>query len=257
SRPYLGYVADVLPSLGEEGVRTCTLRDLVEEGATAAAETDPEVARLKASAGLVKAVEAAVSFYEEPPTESLTLTTPWSEVRLSAADWAVAFEAAGPGAVHNDARDQVREELLTLLVEKHDGESVPLDLLRKALEQDRELAAAFDRAWPLLDAAELVGDLWSVPAYLRMAAPWLTRDEVRLLQRSDAQAWTVADLPVLDAARQRVGDPEAWRRRRRQEAAVAAERAGMAQVIDSLLADETLADADVDSEGALVMLHGQ
>lgn len=257
SRPYLGYVADVLPSLGEDGVRTCTLRDLVEEGATAAAEADSEVARLKASAGLVKAVEAAVRFYEEPPTESLTLTTPWSEVRLSAADWAVAFEAAGPGAVHNEARDQVREELLTLLVEKHDGESVPLDLLRQALEQDRELAAAFDRAWPLLDAAELVGDLWSVPAYLRMAAPWLTRDEVRLLQRSDAQAWTVADLPVLDAARQRVGDPEAWRRRRRQEAAVAAERAGMAQVIDSLLADETLADADVDSEGALVMLHGQ
>ncbi len=53
--PYLGYVADVLPSLGEEGVQTCTLRDLVAEGAAAAAavaETDPEVARLKASADL-------------------------------------------------------------------------------------------------------------------------------------------------------------------------------------------------------------
>ncbi|RBL80581.1 AAA family ATPase, partial [Streptomyces cavourensis] len=47
------------------------------------------------------------------------------------------------------------------------------------------------------------------------------------------------------------------RRRRRREAAAAAERAGMDQVIDALLADETLADADVDSEGALVMLHGQ
>jgi len=257
SRPYLGYVADVLPSLGEEGVQTCTLRDLEEEGATAAAEEDPEVARLKASAGLVKAVEAAVRFYEEPPTEPLTVTTPWSEVRLSAADWAVAFEAAGPGAVHNEARDQVREELLTLLVEKHDGESVPLDLLRKALGQDRELLAAFDRAWPLLDAADLVGDLWSVPAYLRMAAPWLTREEVRLLQRTAAQGWTVADLPILDAARQRVGDPEASRRRRRHDAAVAAERESMAQVIDALLDDETLADADVDSEGALVMLHGQ
>ncbi|WP_405509888.1 AAA family ATPase [Streptomyces cyaneofuscatus] len=257
SRPYLGYVADVLPSLGEEGVRTCTLRDLVEEGATAAPEADPEVARLKASAELVKAVEAAVRFYEEPPTESLTVTTPWSDLWLTAADWAVAFETAGPGAVHNDARDQVREELLTLLVEKYDGEEVAPELVRKALGQDRELAAAFDRAWPLLDPAELVGDLWSVPAYLRMAAPWLTRDEVRLLQRADARAWTVSDLPVLDAARQRVGDPEAWRRRRRQEAAVAAERAGMAQVIDAILADETLADADVDSEGALVMLRGQ
>ena len=29
---YLDYVADVLPSLGEEGVQTCTLRDLVPEG---------------------------------------------------------------------------------------------------------------------------------------------------------------------------------------------------------------------------------
>ena len=32
SRPYLDYVADILPGLGEEGVQTCTLRDLVPEG---------------------------------------------------------------------------------------------------------------------------------------------------------------------------------------------------------------------------------
>ena len=43
-QPYLAYVADVLPSLGEEGVQTCTLRDLVAEGAGAAIEADPEVA---------------------------------------------------------------------------------------------------------------------------------------------------------------------------------------------------------------------
>ena len=52
-QPYLAYVADVLPSLGEEGVQTCTLRDLVAEGAAAAIETDPDVARLKSSADLV------------------------------------------------------------------------------------------------------------------------------------------------------------------------------------------------------------
>lgn len=257
SRPYLGYVEDVLPSLGEEGVQTCVLRDLVPEGATARAETDPEVARLKASAELVRAVETAVRFYEEPPTEPLTVSTPWCDLRLTAADWAVAFETAGPGAVHNEVRDQVWEELLTLLMEKYDGEEEAPELVRKALGQDRELLAAFDRAWPLLDPADLVGDLWSVPAYLRLCAPRLSRDEVRLLQRAEARAWTVSDLPILDAARQRLGDPEASRRRRRREAAAAAERAGMDQVIDALLADETLADADVDSEGALVMLHGQ
>ena len=31
--PYLAYVGDVLPSLGEEGVQTCTVRDLVPEAA--------------------------------------------------------------------------------------------------------------------------------------------------------------------------------------------------------------------------------
>ena len=74
-----------------------------------------------------------------------------------------------------------------------------------------------------------------MPAYLRMCAPWLGPDDVRKLQRADAQAWTVSDLPLLDAARQRLGDPEAPRRKRRHEAAVAAERERMAEVVDSLL----------------------
>ncbi len=65
--PYLAYVADVLPSLGEEGVRTCTLRDLVPEGASAPSEADAEAARLKSSADMVKAIEKAVRFYEDPP----------------------------------------------------------------------------------------------------------------------------------------------------------------------------------------------
>ncbi|GHF56115.1 RNA polymerase recycling motor ATPase HelR [Streptomyces griseosporeus] len=252
-RPYLSYVSDVLPSLGEEGVQTCILRDLVAEGAAAAPESDPEVARLKASADMVRAIEPAVRFYEEPPAEGMTVTTPWSEIRLGAEDWAVAFEAAEPGTPHNDARDQVWEELLTILLDKHDGDDVSPQLLRKALLRNRELVTAFDRAWPLLEAADLVGDLWSVPAYLRLCAPWLSREEVRRLQRADPQAWTVSDLPLLDAARQRLGDPQASRRRRRQEAAVAAERERMGRVIDDLLHAHTYDDG----EGVLVMLHGQ
>lgn len=88
SRPYLAYVVDVLPGLGEEGVQTCTLRDLVPEGADAGAETDPEVARLKASARLVAAIEPAVALYEEPPTTGMSVDAGWSEVWLSATDWA-------------------------------------------------------------------------------------------------------------------------------------------------------------------------
>ncbi|WTB44502.1 AAA family ATPase [Streptomyces sp. NBC_00827] len=260
-QPYLAYVADVLPSLGEEGVQTCTLRNLVAEGAAATVEADPDVALLKSSADLVKAIETAVRFYEEPPTKGMTVTTHWSEVRLSADDWALAFEAA-PGTPHNEARDQVLEELVTILVDKHDnagddGDAGEVDaspaLLRRSLLQNRELLTAFNRAWPLLEAADLVGDLWSVPAYLRKCAPWLGPDDVRKLQREDAQAWTVSDLPLLDAARQRLGDPEASRRRRRHEAAVAAERAGRADVIEILLRDSEIDE----SQGAMGMLRGQ
>ncbi|MCX3287796.1 RNA polymerase recycling motor ATPase HelR [Streptomyces sp. NEAU-H22] len=251
-RPYLSYVSDVLPSLGEEGVQTCVLRDLVDEGATAEAETDPEVARLKSSADMVRAIEKAVRFYEEPPTETMTVTTHWSDIRLGARDWAAAFLAAEPGTPHNEARDQVWEELLTICVDKHQGDA-PKELLRKALARDRELRTVFDRAWPLLEATDLVGDLWAVPAYLRMCAPWLDRDEVRTLQRAQPQAWTVSDLPLLDAARRRLGDPEASLRKRRHEAAVAAQRDRMADVIDDLLEAHTYDDG----EGVLVMLHGQ
>ncbi|MEU0333914.1 RNA polymerase recycling motor ATPase HelR [Streptomyces sp. NPDC006193] len=255
-RPYLAYVSDVLPSLGEEGVQTCTLRDLVAEGASAGVETDPEAARLKSSADMVRAIETAVRFYEEPPAEAMTVATDWSDIRLGPEDWAAAFEAAEPGTPHNEAREQILEELLAILVGKH-GDDVPDDLLRRSLRQDGELLTAFDRAWPLIEAADLVGDLWSVPAYLRMCAPWLSRDEVRRLQRADPQAWTVSDLPLLDAARQRLGDPQAARRRRRQEAVLAAQRERMTQVVDNLVraAADSGADGD-DGEGLVTMLRG-
>ncbi|MEU2561046.1 RNA polymerase recycling motor ATPase HelR [Streptomyces longispororuber] len=256
-RPYLAYVGDVLPSLGEEGVQTCTLRDLVAEGARAVPESDPDVARLKSSADMVKAIETAVRFYEEPPATGMTVTTHWSDIRLTADDWAVAFAAAEPGTPHNEARDQVWEELLTILVDKHE-EDAPEAQLRASLAGNRELLTAFGRAWPLLEAADLVSDLWSVPAYLRMCAPWLDRADVQRLQRADARAWTVSDLPLLDAARQRLGDPETARRRRRHEAVLAAQRERMAQVVDNLIEAAAASGADGDDgEGLVRMLRGK
>lgn len=249
--PYLAYVADVLPSLGEEGVQTCTLRDLVAEGAAAAVEADPEVARLKASAELVRAIEPAVRLYEEPPTEGTAVSTPWADLWLGPEDWAQAFDAPEPGTAHNEAHEQIWDELAAILFDRADDEEIPPALFHRSLRANEELVTALHRAWPLIEAADLVGDLWTVPAYLRRCAPSLGVDEVRRLQRADAQAWTVSDLPLLDAARRRLGDPRAARLKRRQAAAAAAERARMADVIDDLLR------ADDDGEGAVTMLRGR
>ncbi|HST65214.1 MAG TPA: RNA polymerase recycling motor ATPase HelR [Mycobacteriales bacterium] len=235
SRPYLAYVGDVLPSLGEDGVQTCTLRDLVPEGAGAGAEDDPEVARLKSSADLVRAVETAVRFSEEPPTTPLTIPVDWSDLRLTAVDWAEAFAAPDPGTPHNEAREQVWAELLTLLTDQYDGDTPP-ELVRRSVGRNRALQAEFGRAWPVLDPADVVADLWSVPAYLRHCAPWLSPAELRRLRRADGRAWTVADLPLLDAARRRLGDPAAARQRQAHATAAAAEREQRARVVDELVA---------------------
>ena len=251
-QPYLAYVSDVLPSLGEEGVQTCTLRDLVAEGAAAVMETDPDVARLKSSADMVKAIEAAVRFYERPPDKPMAVETDWSDIWLSTADWAEAFRAPESGTPHNEARVQILDELVTILIDKHDGD-VSADLLRKSLLRNEDLRIALNRAWPLLEATDLVADLWSVPAYLRLCAPWLSPDEVQQLQRRDAQAWAVSDLPLLDAARQRLGDPEVARRQRRHDATVAAERERMARVVDDLI---EVAD-DEYGVGLVTMLRGE
>ena len=257
SRPYLSYVADVLPSLGEDGVRTCTLRDLVPEGADAGEESDPEVARLKADARMVAAIEPAVRLYEEPPMEGLEVETPWADVWLGADDWAEAFGSIESGTPHNDARDQVWQELVTILFDKldqvpDDEEAVSLEAFRRALEASEEVTSAFGMAWPTIDPTDLVGDLWAVPAYLRMCAPWLTLDEVSALRRKEApDAWTVADLPLLDAARRRLGDPQAARRRRREAARQAAEREEMSRVVDLLI------ETDDSAMHVMSMLRGE
>ena len=271
-QPFLAYVSDVLPSLGEEGVQTATLRDFLPEGAAATVEPDAEVRRLKASADMVRAIEPAVGMYEKPPTEGMTVETPRADIWVSSRDWAEAFESAEPGTPHNEARDQVWEALLGILVDKlrgdlededdadddaDDFDAYGLDRgdvdgkLRRSLAASRELLRTFARARPLLKASDVVGDLWSVPAYLRVCAPWLEPQEVAALQRADAHAWTIADLPLLDAARQRLGDPEASRRRLRQEEVAAAERERMSDVVDQLIASD-------DSEmGVMSMLRGQ
>jgi superfamily I DNA/RNA helicase len=165
---------------------------------------------------------------------------------------AEAFGAAETGIPHNEARDLILEELLTIASDNYHGDA-PAHLLRRSLLQNQDLRTALNRAWPLIEPADLVGDLWTVPAYLRLCAPWLSPDEIRKLQRADAQAWTVSDLPLLDAARQWLGDPQASRRQRQRAATIAAEREQMDRVVDNLIE----AADDEYGFGLVTMLRGE
>jgi len=228
SQGYLAYVDDVLPSLGEEGVQTCTLRDLVPEGARAT----EEVNALKSSGAMVQAIDAAVRRFEVPPGDGTVVETPWADVPLSADDWAEAFDAGEPGSSHNEAREQVWQRLVEIVA---DRVGAPASTVRRVLAGG-ELRSQFGRAWPLLDPAGVVADLWAQPGALRACAPWLSDSEIQSLQRADTTAWTTADLPLLDAARARVGDPGEARRARRREAQRIEDKRRYAEVIDDLIA---------------------
>ncbi|WP_426185240.1 RNA polymerase recycling motor ATPase HelR [Microbacterium sp. TWP3-1-2b2] len=248
-QPYLAYVDDVLPSLGEDRVQTCTLRDLVPGTADAPQEADPSVAAAKADGRLIDAVEAAVRLYEQPPQRATIAETPWADLHVRALDWEEAFDI-DTDAPHNEARDEVWDAVLNIVVDRF-AEQIPRAQLKRVLAQDEALTQTFNRAWPLLDPAGLVAALWTSPGFLGRCAPWMTDAEIRLLQREDARAWTASDLPLLDAARRRVGDPDSGRRRRERERARAAEREYRASVADYLM------ESSDDDLGLMSMLRGE
>lgn len=248
--PYLHYIEDVLPSLGEEGVQICTVRDLVPEGAAAVDESEPLTATVKERANIADMIDPAVRLYEEPPTTEMVVETVWDDVVVTAAQWAQAFASVDPGIPHNEARDQVWDELLDILVDEVGGDEVEPEEFRAALTASSELGDTFRRAWPILDYRDIVSDLWSVPAYLRRCAPWLSPEEVKALYRPEGQAWTVSDIPLLDAAQQRLGDRSSATRARQYAAAASVEQEYMDSVVHHLIA------ADYDGESVMTMLHG-
>lgn len=243
---YLSYIADVLPSLGEEGVQIATLRDLVPQGAGLLAEEGPEVSHAKASTRMLEAVSRAVAWYEEAPTVELPIGSDGVDIVITAADWREAFAAREPESPHNEARDDVWRALVEILLEKYPSEPD----VRALLLRDEATVRAFNRGWPLLEATDVVGDLLSVPALLKLCAPWLDSEQRALLQRSDPSAWTLADLPLLDRAANLLGDPLKAQADRRRADALITEKEHMRSVVDALLENG-------DEESNLTMLSSE
>ncbi len=245
---YLSYVADVLPDLGEEGVRLCLLRDLVPGGLAAEPDENPCAAALAGAVDMaVRAIEAAVAFYESPPTEPMTVHTDHGTVTFTGADWAEAFRGPEEGTPHNEARDDVWAVLDTIAADRL---GVQPDDVVAALRADDALRTALENGWTIVSAETLVSDLWSVPAFLAHCAPWLDAAERHILRRSASDPVTVSDLPLLDAARRRLGDPAAGLRRERARHVRAAQQAQRRAVREALIA------ADDSELRVMSMLRG-
>ncbi|MFC7926904.1 hypothetical protein [Microbacterium laevaniformans] len=108
-RPYVDYVDDVLPGLGEDGALVCAVNDLVD-GGDVWEEDDPEVRRLLGDGRVVDAVGVAVRLWQRPPRRRTPIETAWGTVVLGPAEWSEVF-ADADGLPHNALRVRAWERL--------------------------------------------------------------------------------------------------------------------------------------------------
>ena len=204
SRTYLGYIAQVLPSLGEEAVVQVTLADLVPAVRARNIEPD-EVARLKGDPRFAVVIARALDQRRGTYTGDLVVRVNHRRVSLSAEQ--VNGVAASVGAreiPYRAGRSALRSRLTRALANAGDLIN-PLD--PKLVGADPALRAALDAFWPSVSPAALVGDLLTRPDRLARAADGvLDAEEQALLLRPTARTrdkarWAHADLALVDEAR--------------------------------------------------------
>lgn len=264
SRTFLRYIDQVLPSLGETGVVTATVAELVP--GLVASGTEPEaVAELKGRAVMASVVARAVRDRQRVPAEATTVRVDGRTVVVRPQDVASAIARARRNhRPHNLARVGFVRDMLARLAEQYVqqlGGEIPADERGEILEElrtTREIRIALNLAWMPLTPEKLLADLWAKPWRLESAAPQLSPAQRRLLARDPDAPWTPADVPLLDEAAELLGEDD---QAARAQARAAAERRQSEleyarQVLEStgsgaLVSAEMLADRFASSGPAL------
>jgi DNA helicase IV len=211
NRIFLAYISQVLPSLGEVAVVQTTIPGLVAQWPVRA-EEPAAVAALKGDARLSEVVaRACLAALKPPANEELAINTRWGVVRIEPDRAGELLEAAveSGGTVSQRRvrhRRAVARHVLHVLAERRPEVPLDLDAIQADVRTDRAAQRVLDRMWPAQSPASVIRALLGRPATMATAAAGvLSADEQRALRRSaarsvTAEAWTVADLALLDEA---------------------------------------------------------
>ena len=214
SRTFLRYIDQVLPSLGETGVVTATVAELVP--GIVADGTEPDaVAEVKGRAMMADIVARAVRQRQRVPAEPREISVDGRVVTVLPNDVSEAMAKARRSAKpHNLARVVfVREMLARLATQYVAGLGYPVPAEDRAdiveeLRTTREVRIALNLAWMPLTPQRLVEDLLTRPVRLAAAAPQLSARDRALLTRTAGEPWTPADVPLLDEAAELLGEDD-------------------------------------------------
>lgn len=227
SRTFLRYIDQVLPSLGETGVVTTTVAELVP--GLVATGTEPEaVAEVKGRAVMAQVLARAVRDRQRVPAEATTVRVDGRTVVVRPQDVASAIARTRRNhRPHNLARVGFVRDMLGRLAEQYVqqlGGDVPPDERGEIVEElrtTREIRIALNLAWMPLTPEKLLADLYAKPWRLASAAPQLSAADRALLERDPDAPWTPADVPLLDEAAELLGEDD---QAARAQARAAAER---------------------------------
>jgi len=206
NRVFLRYIERVLPSLGEAGVEQVVLADLMR-GHDYSAKDSEALSYIKGDARMAKVVAKAMGDRQRALRQDVEIGFGAGYLRLTTSESAtIVREARRRFRRHNAAHHWVETEVVLAMIASSRNKDVDLETTRDALRDLKEFQAVINYMWPILTPAELLNDLYSSKALLRLAAQkYFSVEEYEKLFRARAATlaeakFSEADVAVLDEA---------------------------------------------------------
>lgn len=268
SRTFLRYVEQVLPSLGETGVVSTTIADLVP-GVRARGTEPAAVAELKGREVWAQILSQAVRDLQRVPDQPRSIEVQGVRLSLEPRDVREAVSRARrSGKPHNLAREPFVLWLLERLTDqfaaatRQDASDADTRAwIREDIRTSRDARREINLCWMPMTPAGLLERLWARPELLERLAPELDERERAALHRPVGSELTGADVPLIDELAELLGpseDAQARRarleaRRREELVAYAAQAIESQELGGGMVSAEMLADRVQDTGPSLTL----
>ncbi|MEU9290612.1 ATP-dependent DNA helicase [Streptomyces sp. NPDC048275] len=212
---FLGYIGEVLPSLGETGVLLATVGELFP-GVRATAADTPEAAAVKGRADMAEVLDAVIRDRQALPDPVIAIEHDRDILMLDAGLVQMARERTREAKLpHNVAREYFEGHILNTLTDMlaerigtdpFDGSNLldasDITQIRDDLAENPEVWSAIDQLWPRLTPQRVIADFLAEPG------GYVSDADAAAIHRPVTRAWTTSDVPLLDEAAELLGEDD-------------------------------------------------
>lgn len=207
SNIFLRYIDQVLPSLGENGVVSTTIGQLLP-GYSPRAHESAQAREIKGRMAWVDIAKRAVRSFERVPNDTPLSIASYRVTLRSETVKAARASARRSGKPHNEAWEGFALELMDDLARQMNeqvGASEHLSWYHDYIRGSKEARRAINLAWLPVSALQVLEKLYSNETFLEQMAPELTESERAAIHRPRGSALTESDIPILDELEELLG----------------------------------------------------